>query len=521
MEQILLEDILKHMEDREVIRDSQHGFTMGKSCLTNLVTFYDGMTASVVKGRATDVIYLDICKAFDKVPHSILAAKLERNVFDEWIVRWIRNWLDGHVQKVTVNGSMSRWKPVTSVVLKGLYWDQYYFISSPVPWTIECTLSKLAGGTKLSGALDMPEGKDAIQRDHDRLEEWVHVNLMKFSKAKCKVLHLGRDPQYQYRLWDELIESSPAEKDLGILMDEKLDMSWQWALAAQKANPILHFIKRSMASRSREVILPSTPLSHHLEYCIQLWSPQYKTDMELLEWVQRRAMKMVRGLKLLSYEERLRELGLFSLERRRLFQYIKAAYKKDGERLFTRACSDVTRGNGFKLKEGKFRLDIRKAQCGWRDTGTGCPEKLWMPHPWNCSKSGQSASFTLISGKIMDSVPLEHASGHAKEKKVMGRSLHGSTKGGCHLSNLTALDAMTVWMDEGWAADVIYCDFSRVFDTFSCYVLVYKLGYYSLDGGPPGWLGLEHLSCRVRLRDWGWFSLETRRLWGHLTGALI
>jgi len=271
---------------------------------------------------------------------------------------------------VAVNGSMSRRGPVMSGVPQGSVLEPVLFniFVGNMDSGTECTLSKFVEDTKLCGVVDTLEGRDDFKRDLDRLERWACMNLVKFNKAKCKVLHVGQgNPKHKFRLGREWLESSAEEKDLGVLVDEKLNMSRQCALAAQKANRILGCIKRSVASRSREVILPlySALMRPHLQYCIQLWSPQHKKDM--LEQVQRRATKMIRGLEYLSYENRLRELGLFSLEKRRLrgdllaaFQHLKGAYRKDGEGLFTRVCRDRTRGNGCKLKEGRFRSAIRK-----------------------------------------------------------------------------------------------------------------------------------------------------------------
>jgi len=182
---------------------------------------------------------------------------------------------------------------------------------------------------------------------------------MRFNKAKCRVLHQGRgNPQHQYRLEDEGIESSPEEKDLGVLVDRKLRVTQQCVLAVQKNNSTLGCITGSVVSRAREGILPlysgETPpgvLHPALESsALNRHGPAGAGPEE--------ATQMIGGLEHLSCEERLGELGLFSLEKRRLWedliaavQYIKGAYKKEGGKHFSNACCNRTRGNGFKLKD--------------------------------------------------------------------------------------------------------------------------------------------------------------------------
>ena len=177
---------------------------------------------------------------------------------------------------------------------------------------VECAVSKLADETKRGEVADTLEGCAATQQDLGRLESWAGRNEMRYNKGKRRDLYLGKNnTRYQYRLGTDLVDSSAGKRDLAVLVDSRVTMSQH----CKKANGILGCIRRGVVSRPKRVLLPlySALVRPHLQYYVQFWAPPFK-DRELLERIQRRATKMMKGLEHLPYQERLTELGLFSLE---------------------------------------------------------------------------------------------------------------------------------------------------------------------------------------------------------------
>lgn len=372
MESILKDSILNHLDKFSLIKESQHGFSKGRSCLTNLLDFMETVTGTLDEGKPMDIIYLDFAKAFDKVPYRRLFSKLRSHGIGGKVADWIEEWLTDRRQKVGVNKKYSDWSNVVSGVPQGSVLGPLLFLIyiNDLDGGVVSKLGKFADDTKVARGVANDTEIMTLREDLRKIVQWSIDWQMLFNIDKCTVMHLGsKNRQCDYKIGDQSIRKSKTERDLGVIMDCSGKSTEQCIMAVKKANVVLGMIKRNIHFKSKEVIvrLYKALVRPRLEYCIQVWCPYLKKDIDILEGVQRRATKMIEGYQELCYEDRLNYTGLIKLEKRRargdliqVFKIIKGIDKVDYRDYFEIVCSNRTRGHNLKLVKVGCKLEIRK-----------------------------------------------------------------------------------------------------------------------------------------------------------------
>ena len=212
--------------------------------------------------------------------------------------------------------------------------------------------------------------KQPLQDDIDKLIKWSEKWQMLFNFQKCKCLHAGHgNTGVNYEMGGTIICKTVKEKDLGVTMNASMKVSEQCRIAASKGNQILGMIRRNITYKEKGLIVPlyKAIVRPHLEYCIQAWRPYLRKDIDMLDKVQRRTTKLITGLRDLSYDDRLKECGLTTLETRRLrgdqievFKILNGHANIDPNIFFKIKTGKITRGHDFTLVKGQNMLDFRK-----------------------------------------------------------------------------------------------------------------------------------------------------------------
>ena len=379
-ETLIRVEIMQFLKTNNLLSSKQFGFLSRRSTTLQLLTMLEKWTSILDRGGAIDVIYFDFMKAFDKVSHGKLLQKLRTYGIDGNLHDWIRAFLSNRKQRVTVNGTNSGWEPVTSGVPQGSVLGPLLFVIfiNDMPEVVDddSTLIMFADDAKLSREIASIDDKEVEQDDINRLHEWARDNEMSHHPGKCHVLKIGEremtlhDLFEPYRLGDNILGVVDNERDLGVHVDQDLNFEHHLAVKVKKANQIIGVIRRSFLHLEEDtfIMLYKSMVRPHLEYANQVWAPRLLKHIEMLENVQRRATKLVPGLKNLEYEDRLRRLKLPTLAYRRLRGDLIEVYKvmtckydpEVCEGLIVRREDDRSTGHPHKIFKERANRDLRK-----------------------------------------------------------------------------------------------------------------------------------------------------------------
>ena len=366
---------VKYLEDNMTITNKQFGFREGRSCVTNLISFYSRVI-DVIQERDgwVDCVYLDLKKAFDKVPHKRLIWKIEHiGGVGGPILEWMKNFLTKREMRTVVRGTKSSWLEVTSGVPQGSVLAPIMFIIYINDMTEGVTsyMNMFADDAKLLRKVADEDDCVALNQDLEKISEWSKKWEMSFNTKKCSVLEFGKSKRRvvgNYFLNNEKIMKRTEEKDLGVVVTDNLNFGKHINKITGETYNLVRNIKVAFTYLDEEMVkkLVTTMIRPRLEYAALVWSPNLKKEIRKVERIQRAATKLPETLRNDTYEERLKKLGLTTLEERRergdliaLYRMQEGMEKLDREDLILQDRT-VTRGNSKKLKKSVCKRDIKK-----------------------------------------------------------------------------------------------------------------------------------------------------------------
>ena len=376
LESIVRDALIKYMKENRLFSDRQFGFLGGRSTTLQLLKVLDKWTEVLDRGGYVDVVYCDVMKAFDTVPHGRLIQVLHHYGVDDYLVTWIKGFLTNRRQRVVVNGQNSSWYEVKSGIPQGCVLGPVLFvvyINTMVDVVDNSEVVLFADDAKVFHEIPCNSDSKKLQADLNRMCAWSEDSLLCFHPAKCVWMRIGRNvPDYdqEYEMNGFPLSRSEAEVDLGVNIEQDLSFNKHISAKINKANSIAGLIRRSFEYMDKDSFkLVFTALVRpHLEYAQATWSPHLKKHIKAIENVQRRATKAVPGFKDLSYEARLRSMRLPTLAYRRyrgdmidVFKVTHSIYDPEASKgLLDREKKSVNnRGHEYKINKKGCRLDIR------------------------------------------------------------------------------------------------------------------------------------------------------------------
>jgi hypothetical protein len=300
MEHIVLSHTAKHLARNNIIIDAQHGFHEKMSCETQLIQATQDWSEVLNRGGQSDVLLLDFSKAFDKVPHLRLATKLKYYGIRGKTVNWIQDFLAGREQCVAVNGTHSKWSPVTSGVPQGSVLGPTLFLVyiNDIATDIKSTLRLFADDSILYREINCSDDQALLQDDLNRVFQWAGKWQMCFNAAKCEALTITRKTKplkHTYEVDGHCIENSSKHKYLGVTINHHLDWKDHVLNITASARSTLGILRRNLSSCSEKVKSKAYQalVRPKLEYASAAWNPYACEQVNLLEGVQRQAARFV------------------------------------------------------------------------------------------------------------------------------------------------------------------------------------------------------------------------------------